>query len=132
MNPKNILRALSILAYCFILFNGWFISLPFFLILIFAVFDLGTRFQIFCILAIIGLILLIRITRMAKTKKTLFIELIIFILLLSPIAERLLSVNISLFNYPGFIFPFSTFIILYILSLFFSLREFITEKEKVI
>ena len=124
MKPNNILRALSILAYCFILFNGWFISLPFFLILIFSVFDWGTRFQIFSILSVTGLILLIIITRMPKTKKTVFTEFIIFGFLLPPIAERLLSVNISLFNYPGFIIPCLAFMILYTLSLIFSCRRY--------
>ncbi len=128
MKPDNILRALSILAYCFILFNGWFISIPFFLVLIFSIFDWGTKLQIFSILAVLGLIQLIRLTGLAKTKKILFAEFLIFIFLLSPIAERLLSVNIVLFNYPGFILPFFTFIILYILSIFFSFRQFIKER----
>jgi hypothetical protein len=119
----NIFRVLSIAAYFLIMLNGEMISIPFIFFLFFSICDFGTKAQAASVLAFIGLILLITLIGREKTKRTLLIEIVVLILLLLPILERLTSVPISLFNYPAFIIPVVSFIILYLLSMLLPLLQ---------
>jgi hypothetical protein len=125
MKLYNGLKMLSILTYCLIMLKGEMISLPFIFFLSISLFaDFGSLRQLSAILAFVGLISTIILTGRQKTKRTLLLEIIVFILLLFPLLERMTSAPISLFNYTAFIMPGISFIILYILSLFFSYKNF--------
>jgi hypothetical protein len=123
MKKNNRFKILSILSYGFIMLRGEMIALPFFLFLIFSLFEIGTLKQGSAILAFIGLISVGNLTVLKLTKWTLLLEIIAFILLFMPLLDRLTDVPIKLFFYVSFIIPFIGFIVFYTISLFFSFKE---------
>jgi len=101
--------------------KGQMIGIPFIFYLLFSFFDMGTLEQFFSILAFIGLIIILK--RIKFQYQPILIAFIAFVLLISPILNRLIAVPIYLFNYGAFIFPFVFFIILYVLYLYFLYIE---------
>ncbi len=105
------------------------IALPFIFYLIFSsvgIFHLEIINQsITSLVGIIGLLMLIKSFQEDKdTLKSIFINLISFLMLLVPIAERLSSVPIDLFNYSGFKTPLILFLILFIIYIFMSILDY--------
>jgi|SRR5688572_28257523 len=120
----------SIIAYSLIILKGDMIGVPFILYLFSALFEGNMLTRFFALFAIIGLIsLLVLMIQGNKTWRLLVMQIIIFLLLLLPVLERLTSFPISTFNYPSFIIPCSIFVILYIQSVFISLRGI--QKQKI-
>ncbi len=129
MKYKNLIKILSLLSYCLIMLNGSMIALPFIFYLIFSsvgIFHLEIINQsITSLVGIIGLLMLIKSFQEDKdTLKSIFINLISFLMLLVPIAERLSSVPIDLFNYSGFKTPLILFLILFIIYIFMSILDY--------
>ena len=126
MRLYKVFRVIALLSYCFIMINGEMISFPFFLFLAISIFlgeDILAKAS-----ALIGIIGIILLLTQKQTKRTLLIEALALIMLILPIVERLTSVPINLFNYSTFIFPSISFIVFYILSVFFSYKEFKSNK----
>jgi hypothetical protein len=101
-----------------------FIAMPFGLMLLFGLFDDDLHARILIALADLALLSLFILTFKTKTSWSLLIEFIAYFLLLSPLIRVLIIVPFDLFNHPSFIFPFSSFFLLYPLSVFFSFREY--------
>jgi hypothetical protein len=72
--------------------------------------------------ALLGLGMLLRTYAPRVRQASLASELFIFILLLLPIIERLVSVPLMLFDYPGFIVPVTCFFVMYPLSIILKLK----------
>lgn len=118
-----IFRSASILAYFFIFLQGQMILLPFGLLLFAGLFEGETLIRILIALADISLITLLIFSFGGKTKKKLFIELIIYFILLAPLVKIFVSFPFEMFNYFLFIFPAVCFILLYPLSLIINYRH---------
>jgi hypothetical protein len=114
----NIIRAISITAYLFIILAGQMISLPFFVWLLFAAFDFGNTDQIFAILGSFGVIL-----NFTKWKNGIPIMIMSFMLMLSPLVSRLVQVPIEKFNYLAFQIPVVIFIISYLVVIGMNIRH---------
>ena len=112
---------------------GSMVGLPFFFWLVFTLFDFGNIDQLFALMAVIGLILCTKTLNSPRTFKNILFEVLIFILLCSPLIRKMSFVPIELFNYLAFIIPFSTFVLLYIISLFIKIRnKFKPRKQELI
>lgn len=107
---KDTFRVSSLIAYSLIILAGEMIGAPFFLWLLFTVFDFGNIDQIFAILGVIGVIL-----NFTKWRNEVAITIISFLLMLSPLVSRLLQVPLQKFNYWMFQVPVGIFIITYII-----------------
>ena len=115
------LRISALISYFFIFFMGSMIAMPLFSILIFSFFDLE-MFQ-WTFYAIIGLtLLLFNYTKINKRNRFL-LNITAFVLLLMTIIDRLLTFEWHWFNFPMFYVPFILFIIFYLMSLYFQIRE---------
>jgi len=102
---------------------GEMIGLPFFLWLMFTMFDFGNADQIFALLGVIGLAINFMTLHLARSLKTILLDILCFGLLISPIVRRLTSVPIEKFNYLAFIIPTVIFMLFYLLSILFSIRQ---------
>ena len=121
-----IFKSIAIIAYCFIMLNGWMIGIPFFLFLIFSLFEFGTLAQLAALLSFTGFFLLLFPSDFKKIKRTVRLQLVIYVLLLSPIIELLACVPLELFYYSTFIIPVLIFVIgfpVHILFLFKYLQK---------
>lgn len=116
-------KLISIVSYLLIILMGSMIGLPFFLWLLFTLFDFGNIDQLFAFLGVIGLTICFTTLNSTRTLKILLIDTICFMLLASPIVRRLTAIPIEKFNYLAFIIPTTIFIFFYILSLYFSVRQ---------
>lgn len=106
---KNIFRIISIVAYLSIILAGEIIGIPFCGWLLFVAFDFGNIDQLFAILGIIGIAL-----NFTKRRNDLVVTIISFILMLSPLASRLIQLQIEKFDYWMFEVPFAIFVLTYI------------------
>ena len=104
---------------------GSMIGLPFFLWLLFTLFDFGNIDQLFALLGVIGLTICFATFNSQRTLKVLLLDIICFMLLASPIIRRLTAIPISKFNYIAFIIPTTLFVLFYIISIFFSVGQFL-------
>jgi hypothetical protein len=109
--------------------NGSMITIPFVFYLIFS----GTSIlhlelinqSIASLIGIIGLLLIIKSYQEDKdTLKSIFLKIITFLMLLVPLAERLSSVPIELFNYLGFKIPLILFLLFFIIYIFISILDY--------
>ena len=116
-------KLISIVSYLLIILMGSMIGLPFFLWLLFALFDFGNIDQLFAFLGVIGLTISFATFNSKRTLKILLLDIICFMLLASPIVRRLTAIPIEKFNYLAFIIPTTIFTLFYILSLYFSVRQ---------
>lgn len=120
MSLHKILRALAILAYLLIFVDGEHIGGPMIILMFLSVFETDLVTQILTVLAFLGLITLIVLTFFKKTNWTFFVEAMICFLLALPIINELQYERSRLLHYPLFVIPTLCFLILYILSLYFS------------
>ncbi len=119
---RKVFRVISILSYCFIMLNGQMIPLPFIFFIVFTMYGSEGALTAFTSIAgLVGLLLLLYLLRFKKSRRILLIELGVFILLCTPLVDRLTSIPIELFNYPLFIIPVISFATCYSLSLILSL-----------
>jgi hypothetical protein len=103
---------------------GQIIGIPFFWFLLLALFDFGSIDQLFAFFAAIGLTVSFITMNSARTNKVLLLDILSFALLASAIVRRLTAVPIELFNYLAFILPTIVFAVFYIVSLYFSFRQY--------
>jgi hypothetical protein len=124
MKAHLIIRSVAILFYSSIYLMGMLIGMPFICYLFLTpFFEWETPSQPLTALAAITGLLILLYTYFPRTRSTgLRTEIIIFLLLLTPVAERLLSVPLVMFNYPAFIIPTACFLTLYPLSIFLRQR----------
>ena len=122
----KVLKIAALLAYCLIMINGELIAIPLFICLFGWLFEQNSILQLFSLLALISL--LVSLTSLWKNIRSAFIiEILLFILLLSPLTERLYSFPPDIFFKSfGFIILFSLFIVLYtssVLTRRFNMRD---------
>ncbi len=120
MTLHKILKGLSILSYLLIFVNSEFIGGPMIILMFFALFNTDTVTQILIALVFLGLISLVLLTMFKKNNWTFFIEALIYLLLTLPIINVLKFEQSRLLHYPIFVIPATCFLLLYILSLYFS------------
>ena len=103
---------------------GQMIGLPFFLWLLFTMFDFGSIDQLVALLAIVGLVIICVNHSKIRTSKILMLDLVCFVLLASPLVRRMTAVSTELFNYLSFIIPTALFALFYTASLFFGCKQY--------
>lgn len=103
---------------------GDMIALPFFIWLLFVSFDFGNLDQIFAVLAVVGLVISIVTRNSSRTLKILLLDVLCFVLLVSPLVRRMAVVPLEKFNYLAFTIPLTIFVLLYLVSIFFSVRQY--------
>lgn len=114
---RNILVGISLLSYLLIMLNGSMIVLPFGLYILFSLADFGTLNQLTALLALTAFVIVLRTSTGKLTKKWVLFHGLAFILLCTPLINRLTDVPIELFNYGAFIIPLVIFVILYLATL---------------
>lgn len=87
---------------------GMMVPVPFILWLIGNIIQFGNIEQLFAIIGIIGIAL-----NFMSWKKDILKSIISFIMMILPIANRLLQLPLENFNYGGFIIPFIIFLTSY-------------------
>jgi hypothetical protein len=123
VNKYKIAKSISIVSYLLIILMGSVIGLPFFIWLIFTLFDFGNIDQLFAFLGVIGLVISFVTFNSTRTFKILLLDIIGLMLLASPIIRRMTAIPIEKFNYLAFIIPTTIFGLFYIFSLYFSVRQ---------
>ena len=118
-------KLISVVFYLLIIAMGQMIGLPFFFWLLYTVFDFGNIDQLFAFLAIYGLTISYVTRNSTRTSKILFLDIVCFLLLASPIIRRMTVVPINLFNYLGFIIPTLTFSLFYLISIGYSIKQYL-------
>ena len=118
-------KFISILSYLLIILMGQIIGLPFFFWLITTLFDFGNIDQLFAFLAAIGLAITFINRNKTRTLKILLMDIISFLLLASPLVRRMTAIPIEKFNYLAFIIPIILFVLFYIVSIYFSIRQYL-------
>ena len=118
-------KFISILSYLLIILMGQIIGLPFFSWLLFTLFDFGNIDQLFAFLAVIGLTTTFINRNKTRTLTILLIDIICFLLLASPLVRRMTAIPIEKFNYLAFIIPTILFVLFYIISIYFSIRQYL-------
>ena len=131
MKKYKITKLISIVSYLLIMLMGSIIELPFFVWLLFTLFDFGNQDQLFALLGVSGLIINLIILNKTRTFKLLMLDIICFLLLASPILRRLTAIPIEKFNYLTFIIPTTIFSLFYIFSLCFSVRQYFQNQKSI-
>ena len=103
---------------------GQMIGIPFFWFLILALMDFWSVDQLFAFFAVIGLTISFITMNSHRTSKILLLDILSFILLVSAIIRRVTAVPIELFNYLSFIIPTIIFGLFYLISIYFSVKQF--------
>jgi hypothetical protein len=129
MDKLKTFKTIAIISYFLIILMGDMIGLPFFVWLFLTLFSFGDLDQLFAFLAVIGLTIIFITFNSTRTFKILLLDIICFILLASPIVRRMSVVPIELFNYWAFIIPATIFWIFYIVSLSYSVRQYLQHKK---
>jgi hypothetical protein len=124
LKQQKVFKVIAIIIYLLTILHGQMIGLPFFLWLLFTLFDFGNIDQLFAFLAIAGLTIICINQNKMRTSKVLMVDILCFFLLASPIVRRMMAVPIELFNYLAFIIPTILFALFYTASLFFACREY--------
>jgi hypothetical protein len=124
LKQQKVFKVIAIIIYLLTILHGQMIGLPFFLWLLFTLFDFGNIDQLFAFLAIAGLTIICINQNKMRTSKVLMVDILCFFLLASPIVRRMMAVPIELFNYLAFIIPTILFALFYTASLFFGCREY--------
>ena len=122
MRIHQILRGLSILAYMCICWQGEIISGPMWLLLYGALVNSDFISQVVALFALIGMLTSVALIAFPNKNWALFLEPIIFVLLLLPILREFSLDSVVPLNYPLFIIPVACFTILYLLSLIYSYK----------
>ena len=129
MKRYKIAKRISIISYLLIILMGSMVGVPFFMWLIFTMFDFGNIDQLFAFLGVIGLIVNFATFNSQRTLKILLLDIISFMLLASPLIRRLTAIPIENFNYLTFIIPTIIFGLFYIFSLYFSVRHYSSNQK---
>jgi hypothetical protein len=124
MKKLKIFKLISIASYLFIIMMGQMIGLPFIFWLAFTLFDFGNIDQLFSLLAIIGLIISLMTFNWIRTYKIMLLDIVCFLLLVSPLVQRVMVVRVGFFNYLAFIIPTAIFCLCYIVSVYYSVKLF--------
>jgi hypothetical protein len=117
-------KVISIISYLLIFLMGQMIGIPFFWFLLLALMDFGSIDQLFAFFAVIGLTISFITMDSPRKSKVLLLDILSFALLSSAIVRRLTTVPIELFNFLAFILPTIVFVVFYIVSLYFSVRQY--------
>jgi hypothetical protein len=115
---KNGIRITSLISYFLIILAGHMIGLPFILWLLFTAFQFGNIDQLFALLGIVGIIL-----NFTQWKTKLFVIILSFLFMLSPIVSILVRVPIEKFNYLAFQIPLTIFILTYVTYIIVIAKE---------
>ena len=107
------------------------IGIPFFFWILFKLLEFWSIDQLFAFFAVIGLIISFPTMNSLRTKKILLLDILSFMLLASPIIWRLTAVPIELFNYLAFIIPTVIFAVFYLVSIYFSIRQYLQLKKTI-
>ena len=118
LSMKNGIRITSLISYFLIILAGQMIGLPFILWLLFTAFQFGNIDQLFALLGIVGIIL-----NFTKWKTKLFVTILSFLFMLSPIVSTLVRVPIEKFNYLAFQIPLTIFILTYVTYIIVIAKE---------
>jgi len=118
LKMKDKFRIISIVFYLLIILKGDMIGLPFFLWLLFTVFDFGNIDQLFALFALLGVCM-----HLTKWKNKKPFTLLCFVLMLSPLISRMVQVPLEMFNYRAFQIPFAIFVLSYLIFLVLNFRE---------
>jgi hypothetical protein len=117
MALRKKLKTIAIISYLIIFLRGDMIGFPFFIWLALVSLDIGNIDQVFALLGIIGLIASFLIINSPRTFKLWLLDIACFLLLLSPLIERMAFVPLEMFNYLAFIIPTVIFVLLYLFSI---------------
>jgi hypothetical protein len=132
MKQQKTFKIIAVISYLLIILMGDMIGLPFFLWLLLTLFDFGNTDQLFAFLAFIGLTISFIKMNSTRTLRIVLVDVACFLLLASPIVRRLTAVPIEKFNYLAFIIPTIIFVLFYLLSIYFSVRQYLlTQKVSV-
>lgn len=118
LNLKNKFRIIAIVSYLLIILKGGMIGLPFFLWLLFTVFDFENIDQLFALFAFIGVCM-----HLTKWKNKKLFTLLSFVLMLSPLISRMVQVPLEMFNYLAFQIPIAIFVLSYLIFLVLNFKE---------
>lgn len=129
MNKITTFKIFAIISYFLIILAGEMIGLPFFLWLIFTLFDFGNTEQFFALLAVLGLIIVFIKMGSVRTVKNISLDIICLLLLSTQLARRLLIVPLEKFNYLAFIIPVTIFLLFYFVSIYFSMKNISSFKK---
>ena len=131
MKQLRTFKLIAIIAYLLIILMGQMIGLPFFIWLLFTLFDFGNIDQLFAFFGVIGLTICFVTFNSTRTLKVLLLDIISFMLLASPLIRRLTAIPIDKFNYLAFIIPTTIFGLFYIFSLYFSVRQYFSKHKSI-
>lgn len=115
---KDKFRIIAIVSFLLIILKGDMIGLPFFLWLLFTVFDFGNIDQLFALFALLGVCM-----HLTKWKNKKLFTLLSFVLMLSPLIGRMVQVPLEMFNYRAFQIPFAIFVLAYLIFIVLNFRE---------
>ena len=76
-------------------------------------------------MSVIGLTIIFMKLSSTRTLKMVLIDIVCFLLLAAPIVRRMAVVPIEKFNYLTFIIPMVIFVLLYLLSIYFSIKQYL-------
>ena len=122
-------KVISIISYFLIILMGSMIGIPFFFWILFTIFDFGNPDQFFALLAIIGLLLNFLTRNKQKTLKILSLDILSFLLLISPLIRRMTAISIEKFNYLLFIIPTIIFVVFYLISIVLSVKKYLKNNK---
>lgn len=131
MKQQKLFKILAIVSYLLIILMGQMIGIPFFFWILFKLLEFWSIDQLFAFFAVIGLIISFPTMNSLRTKKILLLDILSFMLLASPIIWRLTAVPIELFNYLAFIIPTVIFAVFYLVSIYFSIRQYLQLKKTI-
>ena len=115
---KNVIRFISIISYLLIILAGDMVGVPLILWLIFTSFDFGNIDQFFAILGITGIVF-----NLTKWRNNIFVTIISFAFMLSPIISRLIDVPIAKYDYLAFQIPLIAFIVTYLTFILINAKQ---------
>ena len=110
---------------------GQMIGIPFFWWLLLALSEFWSIDQLFAFFAVVGLTVSFFTMNSLRTTKILLLDILSFILLASAIVRRLTAVPIELFNYLAFIIPTTIFAVFYLVSIYFSIKEYLKTQKSI-
>ena len=131
MKIYKIAKLISIISYLLIILMGMMIGIPFFIWLLLTLFDFGNADQLFAFFGVIGLIILFTTFNSIITLKILLLDIVCFVLLVSPIIRRLTAIPIEQFNYSFFIIPTTFFLFFYLFSFYFSVKQYFQNQQNI-
>jgi hypothetical protein len=118
LKMKDKFRIIAIVSYLLIILKGGMIGLPFFLWLVYTIFDFGNIDQLFALFAFMGVCM-----HLTKWKNKKLFTLLSFVLMLSPLISRMVQVPLEMFNYQAFQIPFAIFVLAYLIFIVLNFRE---------